>query len=1001
MKKLIFLYAFFISTILISQTTPVITIQPQDQTVDVGETAIFNCEFTGPTNKGYQWYRTDKEPDEVLVNNSKISGATSSTLTVQNVTLDDDGAKYKCETKDLDFYSANGSWVDSRVAKLLVNGSFNNEVILLDSVYTFTEGGNDLKYIYQYSNGVLNKITKFENINNTWAWAQIDNFNSAGKIISSFSYYNSVNYLGAKTFYTYFDLNTIIETYVNLDMPMETWGHSSSEYLYYNNFGKLDSTRVERYPVRNENPLYTKLTNYTYNVNESLTYIEEINLTNNNFQSSTQTNYYYKSLLLDSIVVKEANSSKIYYNKLKEIYFYESNGNNFETEQKIWENDTWINNWKEFFGYDSNQNNTLIQHSNWNGNSYSSDWREEKDYNTSNKLIRINHQVYNESWLSEWIISYEFNEYGYCSSGFALNGAKDLSFTEPQGRLLTFRSSSLNSYYSKIKIEDTSDYWNRDLQVSDNTNNLINLTFGQANTATDDIDESLGESELPPPPPLGTFDARFVLSNNKSTMKDNRNSSEEEIVWKIQFQPGSSGYPITLNWNKGNLPFGSFFLKDAITGQIVNVDMKLSNSFSLTNEAINKLNIVYKEEFTSTISVNKEWDLVSVPLKTENMELASIFNETNSNAFLFDGIYKSTPNLENGKGYWVKFNQENITNIYGQEPTESIQVKKGWNMIGGYNDEIPISSLSSNPNGIISSNIYGFDNGYYISDKLKPGDGYWVKASNGGELNFSSTNVLSKTNTSKKLTDTNPFLSIPILAVDGVSDTIHLNVGLDSLATNGLDLALGEEELPPLPPLGVFDIRFTLPDTNLTTYSDYRFTETKCIEHIINFQLGDSSEGLTLSWNLPEGVTLNISDMFGGSIFSEQFESGKNSFTITNTEVNNAKLILCYSNIILSNNDIQQLPNEYSLSQNYPNPFNPTTTIQYAIPTSSNLAKEGLVTLKIYDVLGREIATLVNEKQNPGIYTVQFDATKYSSGIYFYRLQAGDYVQTNKMVLMK
>ena len=86
---------------------------------------------------------------------------------------------------------------------------------------------------------------------------------------------------------------------------------------------------------------------------------------------------------------------------------------------------------------------------------------------------------------------------------------------------------------------------------------------------------------------------------------------------------------------------------------------------------------------------------------------------------------------------------------------------------------------------------------------------------------------------------------------------------------------------------------------------------------------------------------------------------------------------------------------DFRLSQNYPNPFNPTTTIQYSVP------KSGLVTIKVYDILGREVTTLVNEQKAVGNYNVQFYANRLSSGVYFYRMQAGDFVQTKKLVLLK
>ncbi len=90
-----------------------------------------------------------------------------------------------------------------------------------------------------------------------------------------------------------------------------------------------------------------------------------------------------------------------------------------------------------------------------------------------------------------------------------------------------------------------------------------------------------------------------------------------------------------------------------------------------------------------------------------------------------------------------------------------------------------------------------------------------------------------------------------------------------------------------------------------------------------------------------------------------------------------------------------QIPADYSLSQNYPNPFNPLTMISYQLPINSN------VSLKVYNILGQDIATLVNEQQSAGTYSVSFDASAYSSGIYYFKLSSGSFNQVRKMVLMK
>jgi hypothetical protein len=89
------------------------------------------------------------------------------------------------------------------------------------------------------------------------------------------------------------------------------------------------------------------------------------------------------------------------------------------------------------------------------------------------------------------------------------------------------------------------------------------------------------------------------------------------------------------------------------------------------------------------------------------------------------------------------------------------------------------------------------------------------------------------------------------------------------------------------------------------------------------------------------------------------------------------------------------VPAKFSLSQNYPNPFNPSTEIKYSIP------KSGIVTLKVYNLLGQEVVTLVNQEQKSGNYIINFDASQLASGVYMYRIQSGDFSLTKKMTLLK
>ena len=99
-------------------------------------------------------------------------------------------------------------------------------------------------------------------------------------------------------------------------------------------------------------------------------------------------------------------------------------------------------------------------------------------------------------------------------------------------------------------------------------------------------------------------------------------------------------------------------------------------------------------------------------------------------------------------------------------------------------------------------------------------------------------------------------------------------------------------------------------------------------------------------------------------------------------------------------NDSALIPKTYCLYPAYPNPFNPTTTVKYEIPgqTRNNNIN---VALKVYDTLGREVATLVNERLQPGYYEVEFNAADLASGVYYYRISAGTFIQTKKMIVLK
>lgn len=120
---------------------------------------------------------------------------------------------------------------------------------------------------------------------------------------------------------------------------------------------------------------------------------------------------------------------------------------------------------------------------------------------------------------------------------------------------------------------------------------------------------------------------------------------------------------------------------------------------------------------------------------------------------------------------------------------------------------------------------------------------------------------------------------------------------------------------------------------------------------------------------------------------------GSSSFALAN--IMNETSNLGKRNFTKVNFTGNELPVTYELFQNYPNPFNPSTTIRYQVP------EDGVVSLRIYDILGKEVKTLVNEQKTVGKYEISFDASGFASGVYIYRIQVNDFVSVKKMMLLK
>jgi photosystem II stability/assembly factor-like uncharacterized protein len=358
------------------------------------------------------------------------------------------------------------------------------------------------------------------------------------------------------------------------------------------------------------------------------------------------------------------------------------------------------------------------------------------------------------------------------------------------------------------------------------------------------------------------------------------------------------------------------------------------------------------------------WNLVSVPLPQSSMGASSLFPSASSSAFAFSGAYTKATTLTLSQGYWLKFPTAGTSPQCGTPSvTRDIPVQAGWNMIGSYDLETAVGTITSNPAGIVQSSFYGFNAGYTAAAALTPGKGYWVRVSEGGVLQIPAASPKTDANDLFAYAE---WGGIVFEDEDGGSSTLWL-AGEKELAGRTLDL-------PPVPPLGVLDVRFN-GNTNIVERHPGSFTVS----------LSAGSSPLNVRGERLNGTLVRLRYMVDGKPIEALIAEGRGC------TIGKAPASLTVE--ILGNGS--EIPTEYALSQNYPNPFNPSTTIRFSIPQA------GQVRLVVYDMLGSTVATLVDGEVAAGYHQAEFPAAGLASGVYFYKLEAGSFVRVQKMMLLK
>ncbi len=410
-----------------------------------------------------------------------------------------------------------------------------------------------------------------------------------------------------------------------------------------------------------------------------------------------------------------------------------------------------------------------------------------------------------------------------------------------------------------------------------------------------------------------------------------------------------------------NFGFMTSVASDSLDSGNYNMVLKILSNISSASIPVD-MNISDGQEIISQdILINSGWNIVGLPLYVENNNYEVVFPQANENTlFYYDGMYMVDSTLTPGDGYWLRFDNEETAIVSGIAVNEIVlELNVGWNLISGPINNFNINNVIDIDNIIVPNTLFGFNQTYYNTDILIPGKGYWVRSNQDGVITFTDmelSRIIKK--------DSNLIECINTLNINGMNLYFGISISEEKMLSYSL---------PPKPPEGAFDVRFK---DGWRIVSDYGEIEVKSIGETFPIRYDikidkEPNQEWILTSQSGKDYTLNGS--------GEIIVPSEEKFTLQLKEI---------------------LPNIFALYQNFPNPFNPITTLRYDLPS------DALVTLTVFDMLGKEVTQLVNTTQEAGFKSVQWDATDsigrpVSAGVYLYQILAGEFVQTKKMVLLK
>jgi len=515
-------------------------------------------------------------------------------------------------------------------------------------------------------------------------------------------------------------------------------------------------------------------------------------------------------------------------------------------------------------------------------------------------------------------------------------------------------ANDVSSDYSNVAsvttlIPSTGDEVIIPLTVQDGGVGNIDMSFGLHPDATDGIDAALGEAELPPLPPAGVFDSRFILPGNSlASLVDYRTgdvnfTGSKSYVIKWQLGDGNTGYyldftvPANVEVNFQD-PFGGVLVNETYGPG--------THELSVTNDALTQL-LITVQYGSTTVTVNAPSDLTALAEVVGAVELSWNDNSDNETGFVVEremGVdaYEVIANLDPNTTSYTDETVAEFTTYNYRVKAVAGDVSSDYSNVANVTtlgNSIAPTNLTAEAVVVGSVNLAWSDNSdnesafvveremaveaYEVIATLDPNTSSYTDetVAEGTTYNYRVKAIVNNvstdySNVATVTTLTSPTgdeVVIPLTIQDGGVGNVQHSFGIHPDATDGIDAALGEAELPPLPPAGVFDSRFILPESTIGSLIDYRlgdvnYTGTK--NYTLKWQLGEGATGLYLNFVVPANVSVTFSDAFGGVIVNETFGAGSHELTVTNAALTQLNIEVVFGSTVVTVNAPSELTAE-------------------------------------------------------------------------------------------